>query len=53
MRLIKDMHLYTRPQTFGHMMDTRFASGCASWFDPSSALTFTAAAQDDKCWRFA
>ena len=43
MCLIKDVHLYgTQPcsQTFGHMMDAG-----------SSALAFTAAAQDEEYWR--
>ena len=55
MRLIKDMRLYgtyPRPQTFGHVMDARPARTSASWLDRSSALAFTAAVQDDECWRF-
>ena len=42
MHLIKDTHLYGTQlcsQTFGHVMDAG-----------SSALVFTAAAQDDECW---
>ena len=42
MHLIKDTHLYgtqPRSQMFGHVMDAG-----------SSALAFTAAAQDDECW---
>ena len=54
MRLVKDMRLYgtyLRPQTLETcMMDARSAS--ASWLDRSSALAFTAAAQDDECWQF-